>query len=256
MRFLGLNHVIERPGAMALSAIAPSVKPAVQSTVNYHAGMVLGDALGNDTCGNCVEAGAYRIAQMRTHAAQGSNWTPTAQEAVNLYSQVTGFNPHVAGSDKGTSVPDMMSWLAQRGLDMGLQAPDVQWPHVTINPEDVDEIRAGIDWFGGVGFSLALPNFVKTATDVWDVTPSLLASDAGTPGSWGGHWVPSGRFDGTTFWAITWGEEVLVTLSFLRAYMMAVDTGVSPLWFDTYGKAPSGFDIAALRQEASEVGNA
>ena len=250
---LGLVHTSERPGASRLSDIAnpKALQEPTAAEVNYHAGLTLGNALGNDTFGCCVEAGMYRMAQMRTHAAQGSAYTPVTPPVLALYTALTGFNRSVPSTDNGTQVAPAMQYWAKQGLDLGLQAPDVQWPHITANVAKIVEVKNAIDWFGGLGFSFALPNYVKTSLE-WDISSAApVDSAAGRPGGWGMHFAPSGRFDGRYFYIITWGIEVAITPAFLAVYAVAADTGLSKLWRSTSGKSPFGLNFDQLRTIAA-----
>jgi hypothetical protein len=120
-----------------------------------------------------------------------------------------------------------MQWWAQHGLDLGLQEPDVSWPHLSVNTKNIAELQYAIEWFCAVGLSFALPSSAKSGTR-WDVPASGVDSPEGRPGSRGVHFAPAGRFDvNCNFYVITWGEEVPVTPAFIEAYAVAADTGVS-----------------------------
>lgn len=252
---LGLVHTNGRPFAARLFDIVDpkALQETSTAEVNYHTGLTLGNALGNDKFGCCVEAGMYRMAQMRAHAAQGSAFTPVTPPILSLYTTLTGFNSKVPSTDTGTPVAPAMLYWAKTGLNLGLQAPDVQWPHITANLSKLAELKNAIDWFGGLGISLALPKYAQTA-DVWDVsTAAPVDSAAGRPGGWGMHFAPSGRFDGRYIYIITWGVEVPVTPAFLSTYGVAADTGISQLWLSATGKSPPGLDLAQLRAAATKA---
>ncbi len=244
---LGLVHVAARLNARRLTDIvAPGAITLPTQNVNYHAAANLTGDLANNLFGCCVEAGMFRMAQIRMANAWKSTWTPQADAVLKLYSALTGFSQSVPASDNGTDVPTAMSWWAQHGLDLGLQSPDVLWPHVTVDHQNMAELQCAIDWFGGVGFSFALPKSAMNAA-TWDVPASGVDSPDGQPGGWGMHFAPSGRFDiDGNFYVVTWGEEVPVTTAFIQAYAVAADTGVSQTWLSASGKSPPGLTLAQL----------
>ncbi len=244
----GLVHTPARPNASPLSSIvgAGAIATPAQG-INYHAAANLaGDDLGNGQCGCCVEAGMFRMAQLRMANAWRSSWTPNAGAVLNLYTALTGFDPNNPATNNGTDVPTAMGWWAQKGLNLGLQAADVMWPHVTVDPHDIAELQCAIQWFCAVGFSFALPTSAIAAA-VWDVPASGVDSPEGRPGGWGMHLAPSGRFDlNGNFYVITWGQEVPVTPAFIQTYAVAADTGVSQTWLSASGQSPLGLNLSQL----------
>lgn len=240
---LGLVHTTARPNARRLSDIvtAGAIAPITRG-VNYHAAADLIGDLGNDRYRCCVEAGVYRIAQLRVANALKSSWTPSVSAVLNLYSALTGFNPNAPASDNGTDVPTAMSRWATTGLN-GLQVADEIQATVTIDPKDIASLQCAIQWFCAVGLSFALPKAAITAS-VWDVPTSGVDSPEGQPGGWGMHFAPSGRFDTHgNFYIITWGEEVPVTSAFIQAYAVAADTNISQTWLSASGQSPPSLNL-------------
>ena len=135
---LGLVHVAARLNASRLADIvAPGAITQPTQSVNYHAAANLSGDLANNLFGCCVEAGMFRMAQIRMANAWKSTWTPQADAVLSLYSALTGFSQSNPASDNGTDVPTAMSWWAQHGLDLGLQSPDVLWPHITVDHQNM-----------------------------------------------------------------------------------------------------------------------
>ena len=86
--------------------------------------------------------------------------------------------------------------------------------------------------------------------DTWDWTGSLTGPAA--PGSWGGHAVDVVGYDDEAMTIVTWGSLKQMTWSFFERYC---DEAYSILSADflAAGKAPNGFDLAALKADLALV---
>ena len=73
------------------------------------------------------------------------------------------------------------------------------------------------------------------------------------PGSWGGHRVMCGKYDGTVRTIRTWGVDVAVHPEFWAAYVVAVDATISHEWLTTTGLTPLGLDFDALRADMAYI---
>jgi hypothetical protein len=103
--------------------------------------------------------------------------------------------------------------------------------------------------FGGLYIGLQLPLSAQTQP-VWDWTGSLVGP--ARPGSWGGHAVDVVRYDRNGVTVVTWGRLQEVTWSFWARYCDEVYCLISDD-FLTKGKAPNGFDLAALEADLALV---
>jgi hypothetical protein len=103
--------------------------------------------------------------------------------------------------------------------------------------------------FGGLYIGLQMP-LIAQVQPVWDWTGSL--SGPALPGSWGGHAVDVVRYDRDGLTVVTWGRLQELTWSFWgrycdEAYCILSDD------FLKQGKAPNGFDLAALEADLALV---
>ncbi|MGH2638621.1 MAG: hypothetical protein ACRDF4_04985 [Rhabdochlamydiaceae bacterium] len=162
--------------------------PIIPATCNYHRYITLPrSALGNDTLGNCVEAGELTMLQLRLASSLGSNWVPTEANGIALYEKQSDYTPGDVASDIGTDLNVAQLFLAQRGIECAkLQAPAVAVPFA-LDPKDMTQLRAAIYFFGGVALCLELPQSAMDNQAIWDYVPNSPCV--------GGHFVCSGRYD-------------------------------------------------------------
>ena len=178
-----------------------------------------------------------------------SSWRPTADMATQLYSAWTGYNAVTGQPDQGTDIATAQGACAMPGLDLGLQAPDVSLPCM-VNSSDLTEVRRAIDALVGVGICLALPTAWKTA-DVWDIGPTRTGDWA--PGSWGNHFVCSGKYDADWVSVISWGYEVPMTWRAFATYVLSVPAGLSRSALDWRGISPAGLTFAQSQAAEAEA---
>lgn len=248
MKRLGLKSFESAPRAKELSTkifSSPANLRNCPTSVDWHAALNLQNnynALGNDKYGDCVEAGVLRLVQLREANAERSSWQPTTDLAINLYSQWSGFNPQTGANDNGTDISVMQERCATDGISIGIDL-DVMLPFDV--PTDTNNLNLITYNCGGVGLCWALPKSAEKMTDVWDVAGDLNLPE-NIPGSWGGHFTCSGKYDSNSRFIITWGYEVKVTPAFEAAYLVAATGALSRRWFKANGMAPSGLDWAQI----------
>ena len=102
---------------------------------------------------------------------------------------------------------------------------------------------------GGLYLGVQLPQTAQSQ-DVWDWTGSLTGP--ARPGSWGGHAVDVVRYDADGVTVVTWGALKRVTWSFWDRYVDECYCIISTD-FLAQGKAPNGFELAALQADLALV---
>jgi len=118
-----------------------------------------------------------------------------------------------------------------------------------VSVRDPKLVRAGAYLFGGLYLGLALPVTAQTQ-DTWDWTGTLSGDAA--PGSWGGHAVDVVAYDDAALTIVTWGALKKMTWAFFDRYCDEAYAILSNDYLDA-GRAPSGFDLNALKQDLSLV---
>jgi hypothetical protein len=233
----GAIHRAPPAGIQPVTARATLSTPP--GSCNYHSRMILGDALGNDVLGNCVEIAQLRSIQLRLANAMGTNWIPTRDMAVALYSEYAGYDPAKPETDQGSDVASAMLAWCQRGYEVNPQLLDIPaW--LTVDPAQPDHMKAAIHAAGCVLLTLSLPQAAIDDTTAWDFVP---ASDPDTvPGTAGSHRVMCGRYDKDSFWLVSWGMEIPASPGFIAAYGLGADIPIVWDWFQATGLSLPGLD--------------
>lgn len=208
-----------------------------------------GDALANDRYGCCVPVADYRILQMRKANLWGDTTKPLVSAILARYSALTGFSLATGQPDNGTdTVTDMQSWCT-RGIQVADQTEDVPY-WCMCHPRVRTEVNIAIAHTGPVAVTMMLPVEAQDL-DVWSKSPGTGTGWA--PGSWGGHRVVCGKYDGNIRTVRTWGVDINVHPDFWAAYVVAVDATISHLWLTTTGLTPLGLDLDALKTDMTYV---
>lgn len=195
----------------------------------------------NDSIGDCAIAGPSHMVQCFT-SMNGMEVIVPDGDVLSAYSDVSGYDPRTGTGDNGCAMLDVMNYWRSTGIGghkiLG---------YVTVNKRSSAEVLAALWLFGGLCLGLALP---ATAQDqaVWDVVDSSL-SGSSAPYSWGGHCVPIPKYDADHAVCITWGQRLAMTWDFFNTYCDEAYAVLTADWALPGKKAPSGFDIDALKSD-------
>ncbi|MGA7781153.1 MAG: hypothetical protein WCA85_26070 [Paraburkholderia sp.] len=200
--------------------------------------------LANDVHGDCTAAAAYHISQLWRANSSLDAWQPTDQEALALYSATSGF-PKV---DEGAVEMDVLRYWSTFGIGTDIGTETIAF--TSLNPQNLDELKLSIQWFGAAYLGVALPLSAQTQTE-WDVVAG--ADSLTAPGSWGGHAVCAVAYDETSFTVVTWGALKKVTPAFMQKYLDEAYAVVSRDWLADSGISPPGLDWAALTRDMEAI---
>lgn len=198
----------------------------------------------NDQIGDCVVVGA---------AHQNQRWTSNAGREVivsdktvrDVYFSLTG------GADTGLYLIEFLKWWRRHGL--GNLAPIGAF--VAVSPKNFTLMRYACYLFGGVYLGLSLPLSAQYQSDkgyTWDVLPGGPIGD-GSPGSWGGHAVASGKYSSSLWSLDTWGDQQLATQNFIGQYCDEAYAILSLDWFMADHKTPLEMDWRTLQADLKAV---
>lgn len=237
---LGLHLGTHKP-TRALSAYYDRATAAPPAAVSRpHPGFAWG-MLANDTLGDCVIA-------MMLHTIEDffldAGLTPpafTAQDAITIYSAITGYNPADPSTDQGTDEGQAMGYWQNPGLavEMIANLPHVIADTISVNPQDVNEVKIAISEFPDIQFGTALPITAQGQTE-WAVVGNPASDPNSEPGSWGGHGIPGREYDADTIKVVSWGAELLETWGFHGAYCQEAHVVLSKEMLNKAGVGPSG----------------
>jgi hypothetical protein len=159
----------------------------------------------NDRYGDCtVAALAHLVAQQAMR--DGCSIDLDERTVVGEYLALTG------GSDTGAAQVDVLSRATSLGFPAGAVGRIDAW--ASVDPQNLDDVRAAASAFGGLYVGANLPLSI-TDPGLW----RCVASPSGTAGSLGGHAMVLCAFDaeGPTF--ATWGGKYQASWMWWRAYV-------------------------------------
>lgn len=192
----------------------------------------------NDTRGDCTTAAAGHMIEAWTAASAGQAVEVSEAAVVRAFDAVRLTDPLTG--EEGAIELDVLRYWRKHGIgDHRIGA----FAAVGIRDHDLTHTAAWL--FGGLYIGLALP-LTAQSQEVWDWTGSLRG--AAKPGSWGGHAVDVVRLDAAGLTVVTWGRLQLLTWAFWDHYCDESYCILSTDFLDA-GRAPNGFDLAALKQD-------
>jgi len=225
----------------------PAAPPAVDWTKAVpHYGMLL-----NDQLGDCVIAGMMHLAMgWRANDGQAPA-APSDAEVIAAYSAIGGYDPSDPSTDQGCNMLDALKYWRNNGITMGGQMSRIV-AFAEVDLSNDDEVKTALWLFGGLFSGFQMPKSAQNAPS-WTV-PSCGEHGKGKPGSWGGHCAPLAAEDSSGgFQAITWGGLMPTAHDFVADYCEEAYAVLSPVWIGQNGKAPCGFDLAALQADLAAL---
>ena len=197
--------------------------------------------LGNDQVGNCVIAAMLHYI-MAAQANVGKPVTFTTQQALDLYSAITGYNPADPSTDQGTAWTDALAYWQTTGCYghniLGWAALDIS---------SLDAIRQGISIFGGVLIGTAV---TQSMEDQFHKSQPWNGPFSGAVvGFHAIPWLGFGRRGQT---CITWASRLQMESAALsqvdEAYVV-----VTHDWLDAQSTSPSGLNLDALTADMNAL---
>jgi hypothetical protein len=227
--------------------------PTPPASIDWDRVVPAGDwpMLGNDAAGDCTCAAAGHLIHAWTANSRAIPVVLDATKVLGEYSAITGYNPSDPSTDQGAVELDVLNHWRSHGF-----AGEQLAAYVAVSPRNHGHVRLALDLFGGVYVGLALPESAQRM-NVWSVPaagthPGTPWGD-GTPGSWGGHAVAVLAYDRLGLTCVTWGSLKRMTWSFWDTYCDEAYALLAPDWINAVGRAPSGFDVAALRADLARL---
>jgi hypothetical protein len=204
--------------------------------------------MGNDTLGDCADAGYYHGKQVWTQNASGLMVTESTDRVVQLYSETTGWKPADGGEGPGSVLQDVLTYLLNTGAPVG----DGTQRHKLLGFFEVDpakqmDIQYEIDACGWVYLGFNVPAFLMDGPvpDVWDV-------QASNTDIIGGHCVGAAAYNYQGVTIISWGKKYKMTWEFWAKYVDEAYPLLDSDWITKMGTSPAGRTIAEL-QEAMQA---
>jgi hypothetical protein len=193
--------------------------------------------MGNDVAGCCVYAAMGHMIQVWT-ANDGVQFSPTAEQILEVYREETGYDPNDPSTDQGETILHGLKRWRNQGI-----AGHKIWAWAEIDTQDVRTMALVQYWFGGVLAGFMLPSSIWKESIWHDVT---------SVGRYG-HAMPLINRTLYDWDGCTWDRLQKLT----RSYMIRCDEGyaVLPLrdWTGDDGVAPNGFLWEKLADDLERV---
>lgn len=197
--------------------------------------------LGNDQYGDCACAGIMHLVQAQA-ANAGVQLTATTEQALALYTAVTGFNPNDPNTDQGTVLSDLLVYIQKNGVEM----TDSAGKAVTIEVEgfasldisSIPQMRYATYTFGGSYLGINCPQQCEEDTTNWDFQPGLPLA--------GGHCITRVGEGGAGGKIVSWGMVIPFSNQFWSGYGDEAYIVLTKAWLSAQDKSPSGLDLNGL----------
>lgn len=229
--------------------LTPSIAPP-PDVASYGGGSRKYDFLGNDTVGDCVIAAILHVLQDEIED-NGGTFTPTTQDALTLYSTITGYDPTNPATDQGTDPVAALDYWKANAI-----GGNKIIGYASLDPTNLTELKAGVWLFGSVFFAWDVPSYAMDQFNAGQ--PFHLDPDADATIE-GGHETPfNGYTADNVFQLVTWAKETGMNADFAAAFGEIPLVAVSQAWINSATqKAPSGFGanelVADLAQLAAKL---
>ena len=204
----------------------------------------------NDAIGDCtVAAILHAISSMTAFSGVVTGGAMfTDEEAVKIYSAVSGYDPATGENDNGATLADVCRYMVQTGATdlYGNVHKLAAWAEVS-GYTNLRLLKRILNAFGTVYLAIDCPYSALDQFDAgkpWTYDPSSQID--------GGHAIPlqysavnTGTFDDETI--ITWGAEQKMSEAFARNYLVEAVAVVSADDINVQtGKNPAGLDLEGL----------
>jgi len=206
--------------------------PAPKPSIDWTSSVARWGDYGNNEYGDCTLAAAAHM-QMAWSANASAESAPDPSCILSLYRQLSP-------QDQGLVELDVLNLWRQQGICGGKIAA-----FGAVNYRSLDEVKLGIEWFGGLYAGVILPMAAQNQ-EVWDIA----ANDGGV---WGAHAVPLLAYGLSDLLSITWGEVKRLTWAWLSMYTEELWACISSDWLNSQGKTPEGLDIETLAGDLEKV---
>lgn len=214
------------PSTKKLKAVAPLPAAPASWTSPRLKWLMLGNGpdptnppADRDGVGNCVVAGICHAIMAVGHFLKLGSYSFTATKAINAYFAMTG------GADVGLNPPGVFEEWEQGSLPAAAANlfGSRTSPIVSVDPQNIEQIKAAIATFGWVGIGVNLQEAQETQFSKgqkWDYV-------AGSPGV-GGHFVPLTGFNDVGPYTLSWAKGFRSTWAFVTNLAVEAYTGVLP----------------------------
>lgn len=216
-----------------------SAAPTPPPAADWLSAIATWPMLGNDTVGDCTAAGAGHVAQAVNWYGRDQNAPVTDADALTMYEAISGYRPGDPSTDVGATLQDALDYWRKTGIGGNTIAAFAQIDHANLAM-----VRDCINLYGAVYAGLNFPTSAMAQTNAgkpWTVVARSAIE--------GGHCVPLGAYDATSFTCITWGRAQKMDVAFFQRYFDECWVAIDLDWLTAAGYSPGHLDTAALNAD-------
>ncbi len=239
------------PNTLQLATFIKATLPRPKDDCSWYRETMKFPMYLNDQIGCCTISGAGHMRGLWTSLAWGDETILQDSLIESTYETFSGYDPKTGARDNGCAMLDICKGWTSQGI-LGSQALGF----VSVDPSNLDHLKLGLDWFGGLYFGFDMPQSIQDQDfpTVWKPANSSLTGNA-KPGSLGGHCVNGVGYYSDGWWnVVSWGEVVRVSADFMAAYLDEAYAILSPDWIMPQFKAPSGLETRELFRQMGLIG--
>jgi hypothetical protein len=201
----------------------------------------------NDQYGDCTVAAVGHMIQDWT-ANAGGEVTPTDNDVLKFYEHFT-----TPGPENGCNMLDVLKFWKSKGFG---SKKDKITAFAKLELGNITEAKDSVNLFGSCYIGVSLPDSVVPPGQDWDKIPWVVPSQgpvgSAAPNPNNGHCICAVAYDSRNMYIVSWGVVKSMSWQFYQAY---ADESYAVLSNDFLkgGKAPTGFDLAQLKQDLNEI---
>lgn len=172
----------------------------------------------------------------------GVDFPVTPEDAIALYSAITGYNPDDPTTDQGSDPDAVLAYWRDSGM---LGHKIGAW--ASIDPKRIMQFKFTISAYRSAQVFWALPRYFQQFDgDEWGETPEGTDPADLVPGSWGMHSTMSPIYTPARIGISTWGEIIWTPWNVFMKYATGGRAVFSTDILNGTTPPPTGFDAATL----------
>lgn len=232
---------------LRLAAYIPPDLPPPPRRVDYLSRVAEWPMYRNDAIGDCEVCACAHAEQSLSLYGAGREVAVAEPDVVAAYSALTGYNPATGQPDPGIRSLDMLGYWRTTGIG-GRKIT----AYVEVDVDNINQVKTALHLAGALLVGIDMPlsaghQFVRHQT--WTAARGPRAK----AGSWGGHAVHCGQFDGRGITCTTWGRTQRMTWGFWNAYVAEAFAPISLDWLTAAGTTPTGLNLDALLADLHRI---
>ncbi|TDH56709.1 hypothetical protein E2F47_06150 [Mycobacterium eburneum] len=248
-RKLGLKPVDRQPRLKLADYYTSDLPTVDQLTFPIaHPDLITPAMFLNDEIGDCAIAGSIEEIRL-ANAMRKASVDFTDAQALQAYSEITGYIPGDPATDQGTDVHQLYEYRQHTGIADAEGQRHKVIDYAGLTPGDWNELLIALSRFEMVGIGITVPDYAEAqfeAGEPWHLIPGRHRIE-------GGHYVPIvGATDNTTAQLFTWGALAGITAPFYNVHNVVAVVALTEEMF-TGGKTIDGIDFDKLAADLPQL---